>query len=107
MADLQWNKAFAEEQTGGDPDLLVELMDLLSSTSLSDLEKIKAAMAAQDGDGVADAAHSIKGAAASLGVEGLQEVAYVFEKKGRAGELGGMDITELEDMVGQLAGLKG
>ncbi len=106
MADLQWNKKFAEEQTGGDPDLLVELMDLLSSSSLADLEKIKTALSKGDGDGVADAAHSIKGASASLGVDGLRDLAYTFEKKGRAGELTDLNFSELEDLVGQLAGLK-
>jgi len=106
MADLKWNKKFAEEQTGGDPELLVELLELLSSSSLADLEKIKAALAAQDGDGVADAAHSIKGASASLGVEGLRQISYEFEKKGRANDLTNLDLTELENLVGQLADLK-
>ncbi len=105
MADLQWNKKFAEEQTGGDPDLLVELMELLSSSSLADFEKIKVALAKQDGDGVADAAHSIKGASASLGVDGLRDIAYTFEKKGRAGDLADLNLSELEDMVRQLASL--
>ncbi len=107
MADLQWNKEFSLEQTGGDAELLAELLVLLSSTSLADLEKIKAALAAGDSEAVADAAHSIKGASASLGVEGLRQSAYVIEKKGRAGELDGLDLAELEDLVGQLAGLHG
>ena len=95
------------EQTGGDADLLAELLDLLSSTSQSDLEKIRVALAAGDGEAMADAAHSIKGAAASLGVEGLRQSAYEFEKRGRAGELDGLDLTELTDLVGQLADLRG
>ncbi len=106
MADLKWNKEFAEEQTGGDPELLVELLELLSSSSLADLEKIKVALVAQDGEGVADAAHSIKGASASLGVEGLRQSSYEFEKKGRASDLTNLDLTELENLVGQLANLK-
>ncbi|NOX25915.1 MAG: Hpt domain-containing protein [Deltaproteobacteria bacterium] len=107
MTDLQWNKEFSLEQTGGDAELLAELLELLSSTSLADLEKIRAALAAGDGEAVADAAHSIKGAAASLGVEGLRQSAYEFEKKGRAAELDGLDLAELKDLIGQLAGLHG
>ena len=106
MNDLKWDKDFAEEQSGGDTELLVELIDLFRDSSISDLQKIKAGMAANDSEAVADAAHSIKGAAASLGVTGLQEVTYDLEKKGRAGELEGYDLSVIEDMVGQLDSLK-
>ncbi len=99
MSDLQWNKKFALEQAGDDQDLLTELLDLLRSSSQEDLQKIKAALQAGDGNGVADAAHSIKGASASLGFEGLRAVAYKFEKRGRAAELAGLDPAVLEDMI--------
>lgn len=105
MADLQWDQAFAFEQSGEDGELLQELLDLLKSSSLSDLEKIKAGLADDDGDAVADAAHSIKGAAASLGVEALREAAYDIEKKGRAGQHAEIDIVVLEDLVSQLDSL--
>jgi HPt (histidine-containing phosphotransfer) domain-containing protein len=106
MSDLQWNKEFAIEQSGGDAELLAELLDLLIDTSNSDLEKIKAGLSAGDGNAVADAAHSIKGAAASLGVDGLRDVSYEFEKKGRAGELADLDITDLENLVADLPTIK-
>ena len=102
MADLQWDKAFALEQSGEDDELLQELLDLLKSSSISDLEKIKAGLLANDGGAVADAAHSIKGAAASLGVEGLRVVAYDIEQKGRAGLQGEITLDDLEDLIGQL-----
>ena len=106
MSDLQWNKAFAQEQSGDDPELLAELLTMLDDTSQGDLQKIKNGLAAGDGDVVADAAHSIKGAAASLGVDGLRDIAYDFEKKGRAGQLADVDISLLEKMVAQLPTLK-
>ncbi len=99
MSDLQWNKKFALEQAGDDLDLLTELLDLLRSSSRGDLQKIKVAMQAGDGNGIADAAHSIKGAAASLGFEGLRAVAYEFEKRGRAAELTNLDPAVLEDII--------
>ncbi len=99
MSDLQWDKKFALEQAGDDHDLLTELLGLLRSFSRDDLQKIKAALKAADGDGVADAAHSIKGAAASLGFESLRAVAYEFEKRGRAADLAGLDPAVLEDMI--------
>jgi HPt (histidine-containing phosphotransfer) domain-containing protein len=102
MTDLQWNRSFAFEQSGEDVELLRELLDLLKSSSLSDFEKIKEGLAADDGEAVADAAHSIKGAAASLGVEGLRTVAHAIEKKGRAGQHLDIDVAELEYLIGQL-----
>ncbi len=99
MSDLQWNKKFALEQAGDDHELLTELLDLLRSSSQDDLQKIKAALKSGDGIGVADAAHSIKGAAASLGFESLRAVAYEFEKRGRAMELAGLDPAVLEDTI--------
>lgn len=106
MADLQWDRDFAFEQSGEDTELLEELLALLVDSSISDFAKIKEGIAIGNGDAVADAAHSIKGAAASLGVEGLRAVAYDFEKRGRAGELETLDLSVLEDLVGQLKTLK-
>lgn len=105
MVDLQWDRSFASEQSGDDPDLLRELLDLLKSSSWSDLEKIKQGLADDDGNAVADAAHSIKGASASLGVEGLRLASYEIEKKGRAGQHADIDLEGLEAMIGQLDSL--
>lgn len=106
MNDLEWDKGFADEQAGGDSELLAELLDLLCSSSMSDLGKIKAAILANDGEAVADAAHSIKGAAASLGVEGLRQLAYEFEQKGRKGELDSLNLAALEQLIVKIGELK-
>jgi len=105
MSDLQWNIEFAKEQSGDDPELLAELLDLLRSSSKSDLEAIKSGLAAGDGDALADAAHSIKGAAASLGVEGLRAVAADLEQKGRKGDLAAVDLSTIEELVSRLDSL--
>jgi len=106
MSDLKWDRSFANEQAGEDLELLAELLGLLSESSKSDLQKIKAGLALGDAEAVADAAHSIKGASASLGVEGLREAAHDIEKKGRAGQLGAIDITDISELVAQLETLK-
>jgi len=106
MSDLQWDREFANEQSGEDAELLAELLGLLSESSKSDLQKIKDGLAAGDAVAVADAAHSIKGASASLGVEGLRAVAHDIEKKGRAGQLDAVNIADLSELVGQLETLK-
>ena len=106
MSDLKWDKTFANEQAGEDPELLAELLGLLRESSKSDLQKIKSALTAGDAEAVADAAHSIKGASASLGVEGLRGAAHDIEKKGRTGELGAIDLADISELVEQLATLK-
>ena len=83
MADLQWNKAFAMEQTAGDEELLEELLVLFKDSSASDLELLRQAVANNDAAGVMRAAHSLKGAAASLGIEGIRQLAMVMEADGR------------------------
>lgn len=102
MSDLQWDRSFAEEQSGGDAELLAELLDLLRDSSKEDLEKIKSGLAAGDSNAVADAAHSIKGAARSLGVEGLSTAASDIEKLGRADNLADVKIEIITDLVAQL-----
>lgn len=104
MTTLQWDRAFALEQAGDDEEMLAELLDLLCSSSAEDLAKIKAAMAAGDAKAMGDAAHSIKGAAASLGVQQLATLAETMEKAGRSGDLDGavMLVPSLEAMVSEL-----
>lgn len=83
MIDLQWNRAFAMEQTAGDEELLEELLVLFKDSSASDLELLRQATANNDAPGVMRAAHSLKGAAASLGIEGIRHLAMEMENDGR------------------------
>lgn len=83
MADLQWNKAFALEQTAGDEELLAELLALFRDSSVADFAHLQEAVAAGDAAGVVRAAHSLKGAAASLGIEGVRRLALAMETDGR------------------------
>lgn len=83
MAHLQWNKAFALEQTAGDEELLEELLLLFKESSTSDYEQLQQAILAGDVAGVVHAAHSLKGASASLGIEGIREVAMAMENDAR------------------------
>lgn len=108
MSDLQWNREFALEQAGEDEELLAELLSLLIESSDHDLAKIKEGYAQQDAAKMADAAHSIKGAAASLGIEKLRQLAYDMEKAGRSGDLAGAFafLAPLESAVAELGGLQ-
>jgi len=83
MNKLTWDREFALEQSGQDEELLAELVQLFTDTSAEDLAKIQDALSAGDAEGIADAAHSIKGAAASLGIEDIRMAAHEIEKSGR------------------------
>ena len=100
MADLDWDRNFALEQAGDDEEMLAELLVLFHDSSASDLARINDGLAAEDAVAVADAAHSIKGASASLGVEGVRKIATELEKKGRAG-----DLSQGRELAAQLAAL--
>jgi HPt (histidine-containing phosphotransfer) domain-containing protein len=83
MADLQWDKSFALEQTTGDEELLEELLTLFRDASAQDYIQLQQAVADNDAATVARAAHSLKGAAASLGIEGIRRLAAEMEKDGQ------------------------
>jgi len=87
MSELQWNREFALEQTGGDDDLLQELLDLFRDSSQGDFESLRQAAEAGDAEGVVAAAHSLKGAAASLGIEGIRALALEMETEARNGRV--------------------
>jgi histidine phosphotransfer protein HptB len=98
MADLDWDRNFALEQAGDDEEILAELLVLFYDASISDLALINAGLAVQDAVAVADAAHSIKGAASSLGVEGVRKIVDELGKRGREG-----DFIRASELAAQLA----
>lgn len=107
MADLQWNKAFALEQTAGDEELLEELLVLFRDSSASDLEQLRQAVITGDAAGVMRAAHSLKGAAASLGIEGIRQVAMAMEIDGRNNSVAVAreKLTTMTELLDQLNNL--
>jgi len=87
MSDLLWNRDFALEQTAGDEELLDELLVLFKDSSADDLRKLGLAAESGDVDGVVAAAHSLKGASASLGIEGIRLLAMEMETAAREGSV--------------------
>ena len=108
MSELNWDRSFALEQAGEDEELLAELLTLLCDSSKDDVAKIVSGAEAGDVEAMGEAAHSIKGATASLGVEGVRVVAYEIEKAGRAGDLATAKtfIAPLQALVDKLYTLK-
>lgn len=102
MSKLQWDRAFALEQTAGDEELLDELLILFKDSSADDYKKLCQAAKSGDAEGVMAAAHSLKGASASLGVEGIRVLALEMETEARNGSVD-CALTKAEEMAGLLA----
>ena len=88
MNALKWDKNFALEQAADDAELLQELLEIFKDSLQSDIHLIEQGLAEGGAAKVCRAAHSIKGAAASLGILGIHEIAFAIEEDSRAGGLG-------------------
>lgn len=104
MTELDWNKDFALEQAADDAELLTELLEIFKDSSRNDLALIKQGLNGENPVQVGGAAHSIKGAAASLGINGITNVAKSIEEDCRAGQLNVANemVADLENLLVQL-----
>lgn len=107
MAGLRWNKEFAMEQAADDTELLQELIEIFKDSCANDFNIIREGLQTGDAEKIASAAHSIKGAAASLGIEGIREIVLEMEKDSRAGGIGVATkrVAELENLLNELKAL--
>jgi CheY-like chemotaxis protein/HPt (histidine-containing phosphotransfer) domain-containing protein len=98
-------------QVEGDQELLAELVELFTEDSPRLLSEIEQAVVRGDGDGLARAAHTLKGAASNFGAHGVVTLARRLEEMGYAGELAEATATyaalgtEIERLNTALSGL--
>lgn len=104
MTALNWDKEFAMEQAAGDAELLEELLEIFKDSLHADIKLIEEGLREKDAAKIRGAAHSIKGAAASLGVLGISAVAQRVEADSRDGglELAAEKLDQLKDLLRQL-----
>ena len=107
MSILKWDKEFALEQAADDAELLQELLEIFKESYRSDLILLKEGVRLGDARQICSASHSIKGAAASLGIEGIREVAMDIEADSRNGSLAvaSEKIQDMEEMLLHLLAL--
>ena len=79
----------AELQMEGEPDVIEELVGLFLAGSPATLRALGVAIAAGNAPGVREAAHRLKGSAASLGAGPLAALSGALEKDARAGSVAG------------------
>jgi two-component system sensor histidine kinase TorS len=79
-------------------DDYMELIELFIETGRSDLDKLRSAMEEGNGEEAANEAHSLKGAAGSLGLMEISEIAKEIEEKARN--------NRLEEIAGSTQAIK-
>jgi histidine phosphotransfer protein HptB len=107
MIALNWNKEFAMEQAADDVELLNELLEIFKDSFKADIALIEQGLAEKNAEKISGAAHSIKGAAASLGIEGINDVAMLVEEDSRDGgfEVAADNIENFQELLTQLKAL--
>lgn len=107
MERLRWDKEFAMEQAGDDRELLQELLALFKDSLKADVRLIEQGLAEESAAKVSGAAHSIKGASASLGILAIKELALMIETDSRTGGLATarQKLPELQDLLHQVQNL--
>ena len=85
----------ALERVGGDEDLLKELLDLFLQESPTYLSHIRQALQQSDPEALAQAAHTLKGAAGNLGAKIIFETASRLEQNGHNENLTTAEDTTL------------
>jgi HPt (histidine-containing phosphotransfer) domain-containing protein len=94
-------------RVGLDRSMIVELFDVFLTTSEADLAQLRSAVVDENPDRVVEAAHSIKGAAMSLGLIHLSRLALEIEYVARSGTIQGIaeQLPELAIRLQEIARL--
>jgi HPt (histidine-containing phosphotransfer) domain-containing protein len=71
----------------GEPSLLVEMIDLYLEDSVERLTAVREAHGAGDADGLAEAAHALKGSSSNFGAHELQRLCRDLVLLGRTGHV--------------------
>jgi HPt (histidine-containing phosphotransfer) domain-containing protein len=78
----------------GDAELAETITQAFLADMPTQIEKLAEAVAGNDARQSEQQAHRIKGAAANLGAEALEQAASVMEQAGKAG-----DVSKLQDLM--------
>jgi len=84
-APVDWNKI--EQAAGGDNEFALELADTFAQSSRQAIERIESALVANDVAAVQRAAHSIKGAAGSIGAATSRALAANLEDAAKTNDV--------------------
>jgi len=94
--ELSFNQAELRERLQGNEDLMGELVQLFIGDAPTQMKAIAVALEQQSAPQLENAAHSLKGSAASLGANALAAIAKKLEIRGRDQKLAGAEIDLAE-----------
>jgi two-component system, sensor histidine kinase and response regulator len=80
-------------------DMVPQLIPIFLESAPPDIEKMRIALGAKDADGLAGAAHSLKGSCSNLGASRLRDLCQQIENHGRSGSLD--EVFKLLESVDQ------
>jgi HPt (histidine-containing phosphotransfer) domain-containing protein len=78
------------ENLGLEEEEYLELLELFVETTASNLDKLQSGLADGDSGEVSEAAHTIKGSSANLGLKEIAESAKGIEERARQNDLQGV-----------------
>ena len=92
------------EEIGFDKEEYMELIELFINTTTSDIDKLRTAINNGDFNAAEKAAHSIKGAASSLGLMEISDEAKKIEYAGKEGQgtITALSADELEVILDRI-----
>ncbi len=85
--DLVFDLGKAQEQAGGDQELLKEIIGIYCAEYPKQLLQIQQALDKNDLAAVGEVAHTVKGAVGNFGAKPAFEAAFCLEKIGKSKEL--------------------
>ncbi len=92
-AEPGFNVGIALEVTGGDTELLKELADLFLQEYPNLLANLQAAVKERNSQRIESTAHKLKGSTSTFGARAAVEASLALERKGRYGDLEGVDLA--------------
>jgi HPt (histidine-containing phosphotransfer) domain-containing protein len=94
------------EEAGLEEREVIEIVHLFIQASASDLKRLEAALRQDSVEGILDAAHSLKGGAASFGFKDIFESARALEASARRNNLqgAGQGIRKIRDGLDAITG---
>lgn len=100
-----FDRAQADETTGGDEDLLREIVGIFVEDCPRMIDELGVAIRAGNQDAARRAAHTLKGSVSVLGAKALAAVAKEVESLARAGDLdaAGAAFARVEEEAARLA----
>ncbi len=103
--DMEVLRSLRELQEPGEPDPVLELVDLFLSDAQPRLDQLQTALAASDWPRISGQAHSLKGSASNLGAKHLSALCAQLEKVVRAGETTGL-APQIEQIIAEFRRVK-